>query len=317
MKLLDETTIAFSGKLRYIKTSRGNLRRNAVEEDGKSLEDRIAAKRETLSRTHKRLARFVLDNKYFMSFASASQAADKIGASAATVVRFAQSLDYEGYSEMQAALRLELPSYLTAVKRIQTHLGSTPSTNNIPQNVFITEIRNIERTARNLSAERLDQALDAIILARHILVVGSGVTAGPAVFLAHSLNVIGFHALPIISGGLSLAADLAQLEQRDLLISIDLWRYVRSTMHAIRLAKKAGATTLAISDSTLSPLAVEADLALEVAAEGVAHSLSPVAIIALINVIIAELSYRVPDQVVDSLSRVDAAYQETGLLLPE
>jgi len=86
-----------------------------------SVENRIATVLDSLSQKQTRLARFVLDSKYFMSFASASQAGEKTRTSAATVVRFAQTLGYQGYSELQAAIRAELPSYLTAAERIQAN----------------------------------------------------------------------------------------------------------------------------------------------------------------------------------------------------
>jgi DNA-binding MurR/RpiR family transcriptional regulator len=83
-----------------------------------SLEARIATSLERLSPKQKQLARFLLDNKYLVTFASASQVGENVGASAATVVRFARSLGYQGFSEMRTAIRQELPIYLTAVERI-------------------------------------------------------------------------------------------------------------------------------------------------------------------------------------------------------
>jgi len=68
------------------------------------------------------MARFILDNRYFTSFASASQVAEKNDTSAATVVRFAQALGYQGYPELQDALRVELPSYMTAANRMQARI---------------------------------------------------------------------------------------------------------------------------------------------------------------------------------------------------
>jgi DNA-binding MurR/RpiR family transcriptional regulator len=206
-----------------------------------NLEERISSNLETLSPKQIRLARFFLDNKYFMSFASANQAGEKTGTSAATVVRFAQTLGYEGFSELQEALRAELPSYLTAVEHIQERLEAPLAPDNISQQVFHTDIRNIERTANSLSEDRLNAAIDNILQAKQILVVGSGLSAAAVLFLAHSLKVIGFESRAITSEGLSLAAIVSQTGPEDLLIAIDLWRYVRSTVEAVSTAKHYGA----------------------------------------------------------------------------
>jgi DNA-binding MurR/RpiR family transcriptional regulator len=282
-----------------------------------TLEQRISAAHGELSRKHKQLARFILDNKYFISFASASQAAEKTNTSAATVVRFAQSLGYEGFSEMQAAIRAELPSYMSAVKRIQERLESPTEPDNLPQKVFYTDIANIERTANNLMAADLDGALQAIVNAGRIWVIGSGISATSALYLAHSLRIIGFDARFNMNEGLSLAVDAAQFSPDTLVIALDMWRYVRSTTEAVAIARKNGARTIAITDSVVSPLAQMADFAFEVAADGAAHSLSPTAALSLINVIIASLAYRVPQQTMESLRRVDSNYLDNNLLVLE
>jgi DNA-binding MurR/RpiR family transcriptional regulator len=121
----------------------------------------------------------------------------------------------------------------------------------------------------------------------------------------------------VINGGLSLAAELAHLSPGKLIIAIDLWRYVRSTVAAVSAAQDAGVHTIAITDSIVSPLANLADYAFEVATDGVAHSLSVTAATSLINVFVAVLSQKVPEQTMEALRRVDAAYRANDLLIME
>ena len=282
-----------------------------------SLEERIAAALDRLSPKQKQLARFIVDNKYLVSFASANHIGECAGASAATVVRFAQRLGYKGFSGLRAAIREELPTYRTAAERIERRLSAPPNPHDIPQQVFHTDIKNIERTATNLDARQFNSALDAIVQAERILVVGCGLSATPVWFLSHSLKVIGFNVRMDIYGGLSLATEIAQLRSATLLIAIDLWRYVRSTLEAVNAARRRGAQVVAITDSVMSPLAQAADYAFEVATDGTGHSLSPVAVISLLNVFVAALSYRMPEQVMDSLRRVDTMYRTHNLLLTE
>jgi DNA-binding MurR/RpiR family transcriptional regulator len=282
-----------------------------------SLEARIATSLEGLSPKQKQLARFLLDNRYLVSFASARQVGENVGASAATVVRFARSLGYQGFSEMRTAIRQELPTYLTAVERIEQRMDAPPSPHDIPHQVFYTDVKNIEHTATALDHENLDAALDVLVRASRILVVGCGLSGAPASFLAHSLKVIGFNVRVDLHGGLSLAMEIAQLRPNTLLIAIDLWRYTRSIADAVVAARGRGAHILVVTDSVLSPLAQDADYAFGVATDGTGHSLSPTAVISLLNVFIAALSYRVPEQVMESLRRLDAIYRSHNLLLAE
>ena len=279
-----------------------------------SIDERISNAIKQMSPKHKRLA---LERKYFMSFASASQAGEKAGTSPATVVRFAQSLGFEGYSEMQAAIRGELPSYIKAAERIQAQLAEPGRIDGGSKSIFAVDVQNIERTANQLSEEKLEQSLNLLEKANRIMVVGSGVSAGPAIFFAHSLKVIGLDARAIITGGIPMAVETAQLKDGDVLVAIDLWRYVRATVKVLEAAKKAGAGTIAITDSIVSPLSAMADFAFEVATDGVAHSLSPTAVISLLNIFIAMLSYRDAEKTVEALQKVDAAYRGHNLLITE
>jgi DNA-binding MurR/RpiR family transcriptional regulator len=115
--------------------------------------------------------------------------------------------------------------------------------------------------------------------------------------------------------GLQTAVEIAQLKSTDLLIAVDLWRYARLTVITVSLAKEMGAPVIAITDSIVSPLAKKADISFEIATEGVAHSLSITALMSLLNVLVAMLADRVPEQVYESLQRVDATYRGNDFLI--
>ena len=280
-----------------------------------SLAERITSALDSLSPKRKRMARFILDNRYFTSFASASQVAEKNDTSAATVVRFAQALGYQGYPELQDGLRAELPSYMTAANRMQARISSARPPALSAQQVFYIDIQNIERTASNLLDDNLNRALQIILKAQRIQVIGAGLSHAASLFLAHSLKVMGFDAQAVDGEGLQAAIELSRLKPGDLLIAIDLWRYVRMTVNAVGMAKMQGIHTIAITDSIVSPLAQMADYAFEIATEGVAHSLSVTALMSLLNVFVALLADRVPQQVVESLRRVDETYRSNDLLI--
>ena len=78
-----------------------------------------------------------------------------------------------------------------------------------------------------------------------------------------------------------------------------------------------GVSVIAITDSIVSPLARLADYAFEVVTSGISHSLSATAIMSLLNVFIAALSYKIPEQTMRSLRRVDSAYRDNDLLVLE
>jgi DNA-binding MurR/RpiR family transcriptional regulator len=280
-----------------------------------TLEGRIVASFETLSPKQRAIARLILDNRYFASFASAAEIGEKVDASAATVVRLCQELGYEGLPDLQQAIRVELPSYLTAVERLEQRLTASPSSHELPQRVFATDIANLQRTSNALSGDAFDGAVEAIARARRVLIVASGVTAPAAHFFAYSLQVINCSARAVSDGDIVLAVNLAHLTPEDVVVGVGLWRYVRSTVEALARAKGQGAGVIAITDSLVSPLARQADFAFEVSAEGVAHSLSITAIISLMNGLVAGVSLHDTARSTAALRRVDAEFHARDLLL--
>lgn len=281
------------------------------------LQKRIAAHFPQLSSKQKQVARFILDNEYFVAFASVNTVGQKTGTSAATVVRFCQAIGYEGYVDLQAAIREQLPRYPTYVQKVESGLATATPTDEMLKRVFATDTSNIARTADLINAAVFDEAVAEMCRASGILVVGGGLCAPPALFLAHSLRMMGFPARVVTTGGVPLALELSDLKPTDLLIGISFWRYLRGTVEAMYKAKEIGAPRIAITDNALSPLARLADYSFLVAAEGVAHNLSPVAPMSLINAFIAALALRAPDQVLKALQRVDICYKESHLLLQE
>ena len=278
------------------------------------LESRIAEQFDSLSPKQQTLARLILDNRYYASFASAAELGAKVDASAATVVRLCQTLGYQGLPDLQEAIRKDLPSYLTAVERLEQRLGAMPVNGELPQRVFATDLQNLQRTANTIVAAPFDAVVERIAAAREVIVVATGVAAAPALFLAYSLQVIGLRSRSIHEGDVALAVNTAHLTSDDVLIGIGVWRYVRSTVEAMALARDYGATTIAITDSVVSPLARNAAFAFEVATDGVAHSLSMTAMMSLINALLAGVSLANPARTSQALQRVDSQFLSRNLL---
>jgi DNA-binding MurR/RpiR family transcriptional regulator len=162
--------------------------------------------------------------------------------------------------------------------------------------------------------EAFQESVAQIRGARRILIVGDGLSAGFAVFFAHALQVIGLPARCVAGGGEPLALELAFLQPEDLVIGIGFWRNLRDIVGAVQQAGEMGARSIGITDNRLSPLARLPDFSFLATTDGVAHSVSPVGFVSLLNAFLAALSLEMPEQVGASLRRVDEAYRRGELL---
>jgi DNA-binding MurR/RpiR family transcriptional regulator len=279
-----------------------------------ALTDRILAALPQLSKKHNKIARFVLDHQDVVVFASASEVGIKTDTSAATVVRFCQALGYEGYLQFQAAVRERVSSQWTAVQRIEERLTGPIADEDLVTRVFATDIHNIERTAMLTAGDRLQAAAAQIRRARQTLVVGSGLAALLVAFLDHSLQTIDLPVRSVTGGEEPLALALAFLQPKDVVVGISFRQNPRDVINAIQEAQAVGAQSIGITDSELSPLNQLADYAFAVAMGGVAHNPSPVAVVSLLNALIAALSLGAPEETAQSLYQVNSAYRRSGLL---
>jgi DNA-binding MurR/RpiR family transcriptional regulator len=279
-----------------------------------ALTDKILAALPQLSKKHEKIARFVLDHQDVVVFASASEVGIRTDTSAATVVRFCQALGYDGYLQLQAAVRDRVSSQWTGVQRIEERLTGPIADEDLVTRVFATDIHNVERTAALTAEERLQAAAAQIRQARQTLVVGSGLAAILVAFLAHSLQTIDLPVRSVTGGEEPLALALAFLQPEDVVVGISFRHNPRDVVNAIQEARAVGARSIGITNSELSPVNQLADHAFVVAMDGVAHNPSPVAAVSLLNALVAALSLGAPEETAQSLHQVDSAYRRSGLL---
>ena len=206
------------------------------------------------------------------------------------------------------------PAYLL---QMAVQQGADLDKHRIVERVFELDVANLTRTRESLDRDRFWGAVAALGRASDILVVGGGATAGPALYLAHSLKVMGLDARSALDGGIPLTLELVQLKPTSVFVGISVWRYLTATVHAMEEAQSRGATRIAITDSVVSPIAQRADIALQVGTDGVAHALSLTSVMSVINGLIAALSFERPEETARALQQVDAAYRAGKLLSTE
>ncbi len=282
---------------------------------GDKLLDTITAAFPDLPRGQKQVARYVVDNDNVVAFASATELAERSGVSAATVVRFCQAVGFDGYPHLQAAFRKKFRRSLTTAQRLEERLRAPVPKDDLLARVFGRNIDNIKHLMNLVQPDVFDAAVHEFGRARHIVVVGGGLSASPAVFLSHSLKVMGFNVHEATTGGVPLSLERSRLGPEDLLVAIGFWRYFRHIVHAMEWAKARGTPRIAVTDSEVSPLAQLADYAFIASTDGIGHSVSPLAATALMEAFVAALSFNRPQETLAALREVDTAYRESGLLM--
>ena len=209
----------------------------------------------TFSKGQRKIANFILESYDKAAFMTASRLGKKVGVSESTVVRFASELGYDGYPDMQRSLQKMIRNRLTTVQRIEVtndRLGDQ----DLLSMVLQSDIEKIRQTLEELDRDNFERAVDAIVSAKKIYIIGVRSSAAIAAFLHFYCNLI-FDSVVLVSANTvsEIFESLLRVGEGDVVIGVSFPRYSSRTVQAMSFARDRGATTVAITDSEASPLA--------------------------------------------------------------
>ncbi|MBN3820275.1 MurR/RpiR family transcriptional regulator [Paraburkholderia sp. Se-20369] len=278
-----------------------------------SIAARIAAAMPALTPIHRRMGEYVLANPFRAATMRIDELAQAVNASIATANRFAKALGFDGYPAMRAALVRGFEATLGPVERLrsaQEHEAGVRGAAWIDA-VFDQAVENLEHTRAQLNAPQVEAAVEAIVAARRVLILGAGSSAFLAGLMEHGLSVChdDVQSLALLGGPSHAARRLYTADARDLVIAIAFPRYVEDTMELARRAAARGAQVRALTDGPDSPLAPIASLTLYVSAHRRFAATSEAAVLAMIEALIDAVALR-------THRSAKAAAEMTEFLLP-
>lgn len=246
----------------------------------------IETKEVGFSKGQLRIARYIKENSDKAAFMTAAKLGQKAGVSESTVVRFALELGFEGYPEMRKALQEMIRNRLTSVQRIEV-AKTVIGTRDPLTAVLNSDMENIELTQSSVDRDCFDRAVDAIVHARHVYILGTRTSSVLANFMGYYLSLL-FDNVRLLreDGTGEYYEQILRIGPGDVFIGISYPRYSRRTVKAVRFAKDRGATVLALTDTDSSPIARLADICLLARSDMVSFVDSLVAPLSLINALL-------------------------------
>ncbi len=215
---------------------------------------RINEKFNKMSKSHKKLATFVIDHYEQAAFMTAAKLARAVGTSEATVVRFAYALEYEGYPEFQESLAVWVKKKLNMVQSIGAKYGAS-SQAEILSSVLSSDVEKIEDTMEHIDAQAFETAVDIILAAKHIYIIGLRSCRPLAQFLHFYLNMIRGDVNLLESTSTSETFEqMLRINEKDAVIGISFPRYSMRTLKAMEMANDKNAKVITITDTIHSPM---------------------------------------------------------------
>ncbi|MCD8151197.1 MAG: MurR/RpiR family transcriptional regulator [Clostridiales bacterium] len=272
--------------------------------------NRINERYSHMSKGQKALSTYIIDNYDKAVFLTADKLGKVVGVSESTVVRFATFLGYRGYPEFQKALEELVKNKLNSIQRMEVAYGRI-SQSRVLESVLQSDAEKIKRTLEQISQEAFDLALDIIMNAEHIYIVGIRSCAPLASFMAFYFNLIfeNVHLLHTSSSS-ELFEQMVRISERDVIIGISFPRYSMRTLKAMEFANNRNAKVITLTDSVHSPMNLYSSCNLIARSDMVSIVDSLVAPLSVINALIVSLCMRKQDEVADTLENLEQIWDE-------
>lgn len=206
------------------------------------------------SKGQKRIGSFILENYDKAAFMTASKLGRMVDVSESTVVRFAAELGYEGYPAMQKVLQEMIRSKLTAVQRMEVSNDRIAGHDLLPL-VMQSDMEKLRMTMEEISREDFAAAVDAIVAAKRIYILGVRSANALSTFLAFYFHLV-FEDVRHVQTSLAseMFEQMLRVGPEDVVIGISFPRYSTRSVRAMEFARDQGATVVAVTDSEMSPL---------------------------------------------------------------
>lgn len=275
--------------------------------------ERISAQEAGFSKSQRRLADYIVTNYDKAAFMTAYVLGKTLDVSESTVVRFATELGYEGYPQMQRALRELANARLTTLQRIEL-TGERLKDRNILRAVMESDAEKIRKAIDDIDEATFNCAVRRIIEAKHIYIIGIRSSSFLAEFLGFYLDLM-LDKVTVI-GGAAIEGDiferLFRVGEGDLIIGFSFPRYSRRTLRALRFALERNADVISITDSRSSPISELGDCTLYAPSEMASFVDSFVAPLSLINALIISVGMEKKDELSDAFEVLEEIWKEYG-----
>ena len=272
--------------------------------------NRINSRYSRMSKGQKLLANYITDYYDKAVFLTAAKLGDVVGVSESTVVRFAAQLGYRGYPEFQRALEEMVRNKLSSVQRMEVTYGRIGQSK-ILESVLHADMEKIKGTLEKIDQNAFELAIETILNAGKIYVVGIRSCAPLASFLSFYLNFMFDDVILLHTNSSSeLFEQMVRIGEEDVIIGISFPRYSMRTLKALEFANNRSAKVITLTDSIHSPMNLYSSCNLIADSDMASIVDSLVAPLSVINALIVALCMRKQDEVADTFETLEKIWDE-------
>ena len=261
-----------------------------------------------MSKSHKKIASYIMDHYDTAVFMTAATLGKEIGISESTVVRFAAGLGYDGYPEFQKALEEWVKSKWNSLQQMGAKYGNS-SQSEILTSVIRADMEKMEDTIHNLDPAAFETAVSSILEAKHVYLIGLRSCEPLASFLSFYLSMIRGDVMQLkTTSTTELFEQKIRVSDEDVVIGISFPRYSMRTLKAMEFANDRNAKVITITDSVHSPMNLYSSCNMLASSDMVSIVDSLVAPLSVINALVVALCVKAPEQASKNLKDLEEVW---------
>lgn len=262
------------------------------------------------SKGQRLIAKYITENYDKAAFMTAGKLGKAVGVSESTVVRFAAELGYDGYPGMRKALQEMIRNRLSSVQRIEVAKEYIDD-QNVLKAVLSADMDKLQTTLEEIDQDSFNAAVNAILKARNIYIVGMRSSTALSSFLGFYLNLLLDNVRIIHDTAVSeVYEQILRISEGDVFIGISYPRYSSRTLKAMKFAKSTGATVIGLTDGETSPFIGISDINLFAKSDMVSFLDSLVAPLSLINALIVSIGMSKQETLSETFKKLEVIWAE-------
>lgn len=216
--------------------------------------DLVESKFNELSKSHKKVAKYILDNFTEVIFDTANEISKKVSVSEVTIIRFAYALGYKGFSDMRKAMEESINGNIKNIKNdFDNNLYFNKLTSTQIEEFVHKKSYQYTVAYQNIDYDEFKKICDVLMTKKRILIIGFLGSFGTASELLHILasirNRVYFSKL--ISEN---AYSFDDMDEDSATIVISYSPHYKYSISQAEIVKNNGSTIISVTDSTISPL---------------------------------------------------------------
>ena len=268
-----------------------------------------------MSKGHKAVANFILDQYDKAVFMTAAEIGAQLNISESTVVRFATKIGYDGYPGFQKALEECVKERFNNVQKMGVKY-SNHSQSEILTTVLSADIEKLQDTIENLDPAAFETAVSTLLEAETVYIMGLRSNEPLAAFLHFYLNMIRKNVRLVNTTSVSETFEqMIHIGEKDCFIGISFPRYSMRTLKAMEFANDRNAKVIAITDSVHSPMNLYSSCNLLARSDMVSIVDSLVAPLSVINALVVAMCLKRPQDVKQNLEKLEETWNNYQVYL--